>query len=74
MSRFAIKIGNQEFTSKTQALSFYKTILNAYKVGEELNTQDFESLKSLLYCDKRMQGKIPCTKCKSLERLLQRNN
>jgi hypothetical protein len=41
LSRFAIKIGNQEFTSKTQALSFYKTILNAYKVGEELNTQDF---------------------------------
>ena len=51
MSRFAIIIGNKEFTSKTQALAFYKTILNAYKVGEELNAQDWESIKNLVYRD-----------------------
>ncbi|ACZ12922.1 DCL family protein [Sulfurospirillum deleyianum] len=51
MSRFTIKIGNQEFTSKTQALTFYKIILNAYKVGEELNRQDFASVKNLVYRD-----------------------
>ena len=56
MSRFAVTIGKKEFTSKTQALTFYKTILNAYNVGEELNTQDFESLKSLVYRDFENEG------------------
>ena len=49
MSRYELKIGFRKFTSKTQALAFYKAILNTYKVGEKLNVHDFESLRNLIY-------------------------
>ena len=51
MSRFSIRIGSQEFASKTQALLFYKMILNSYQAGEELNEQDYQSIKNLVYRD-----------------------
>lgn len=53
-----IKIGEIEFATKKDALSHYKTILNTYHFGEELNTTDFNFIMDLLETHPRVKEKI----------------
>lgn len=49
-----IKIGEREFRSKKDAISYYKSILNSYDFGESLSDTHFDDLLDLLYfeeCD-----------------------
>lgn len=56
--RESIKIGEKEFATKKNALIFYKTILNAYDFGEELNTKDFNDIMDLLETHPKVKEKI----------------
>ncbi|MBX7225532.1 MAG: DCL family protein [Chitinophagales bacterium] len=56
--RKPIKIGEIEFDTKKDALIYYKTILNAYDLGKELNTTDFNKIMSLLETHPRVKEKI----------------
>ncbi len=51
MSKHAISIGETLFSSKSQALAFYKNILNSYEVDETLSEADFKSVFDLVYRD-----------------------
>ena len=51
MSRYSISIGDKTFDSKSKAIIFYKNILNAYKVGEELSREDRNNIVDLFYMD-----------------------
>lgn len=53
-----IKIGELEFATKKDALTHYKTILNAYDFGEELTKNDFDDLMVLLETHPRVKEKI----------------
>lgn len=46
--RVLIEIGESVFTTKKDALAFYKEILNSYKPGEEINNEDFDLVFNLL--------------------------
>lgn len=56
--RKPIKIGEIEFATKKDALTHYKTILNTYNFGEELNTDDFNEIMNLLETHPRVKEKI----------------
>ncbi len=56
--RKPIKIGETEFATKKDALTHYKTILNAYDFGKELNTNDFNEIMNLLEIHPRVKEKI----------------
>ncbi len=56
--RKPIKIGEIEFANKKDALTHYKTILNAYDFGEELTKNDFNDLMVLLETHPRVKEKI----------------
>ena len=56
--RKPIKIGEIEFATKKDALTYYKTILNAYEFGEELNSNDFNDIMNLLETHPRVKEKI----------------
>ncbi len=53
-----VKIGEIDFATKKDALTHYKTILNKYDFGEELNTSDFKDIMNLLETHPRVRGKI----------------
>lgn len=53
-----IEIGEIEFATKKDALTHYKTILNAYNFGEELTTSDFNDIMNLLETHPRRKEKI----------------
>ncbi|MEA3450901.1 MAG: hypothetical protein U9Q83_03250 [Bacteroidota bacterium] len=42
--RKPIQIGDNKFKSKKDALLHYKTILNSYEIGEELNENRHEKI------------------------------
>ena len=46
--RVTIEIGENIFSTKKEALEFYKEILNSYRVGQELKDEDFELVYNLL--------------------------
>jgi hypothetical protein len=46
-----MKIGNNDFKYKKDALEYYKNILNSYKFGQSLNENDFEDILDLLDYD-----------------------
>ena len=56
--RQPIEIGKLKFTSKKDALLHYKTILNSYEIGEELNENDFNDLFALLETHPKVTEKI----------------
>lgn len=56
--RKPIKVGEIEFATKKDALTHYKTILNAYNLGEELNMNDFNDIMNLLETHPRAKEKI----------------
>ncbi len=56
--RKPFKIGEIEFVTKKEALTHYKTILNAYDFGEELTKNDFNDLMVLLETHPRVKEKI----------------
>lgn len=56
--RKPFKIGEIEFATKKDALTHYKTILNAYDFGEELTKNDFNDLMVLLEIHPRVKEKI----------------
>src|SRR5690606_13098898 len=56
--RKPLKIGEIEFATKKDALTHYKTILNAYDFREELSTNDFDDLMNLLETHPRVKEKI----------------
>jgi hypothetical protein len=56
--RKPIEIGEIEFATKKDALTHYKTILNAYNFGEELTTSDFNDIMNLLETHPRVKEKI----------------
>lgn len=56
--RKPIKIGEIEFATKKDALTHYKTILNSYDFGEELNTDDLNDILSLLETHPKVKEKI----------------
>ena len=49
--RKSIKIGDKEYKSKKDALSYYKNILNSYDFDEILNDDDFDDLLDLIIYD-----------------------
>lgn len=56
--RKPIKIGEIEFSTKKDALTHYKIILNTYEFGEELTTNDFNDIMNLLETHPRVKEKI----------------
>ena len=46
-----LKIGQNEFKFKKDAIAHYKAILNAYDFGQSLNDSDYEAIIDLLYYD-----------------------
>lgn len=46
-----LKIGQNEFKFKKDAIAHYKAILNAYDFGQSLNNSDYEAIIDLLYYD-----------------------
>lgn len=56
--RKPIKIGEIEFATKKEALTHYKTILNSYDFGKELNTNDFNDIIDLLETHPSVKEKI----------------
>lgn len=58
--RTPIEIGENKFSSKKDALEFYKGILNSYEIGESLNSSDFDNLFCLLEIHPRKKEKIGC--------------
>jgi len=46
--RNEIQIGKKRYSSKKEALDFYKRILNSYNYGERLNSNDFNFLLDLI--------------------------
>lgn len=56
--RKPFKIGDNEFTTKKDALTHYKAILNSYGFGEKLNMNDFNDIMDLLENHPRVQDKI----------------
>ncbi len=51
MARHPLTVGARRFASKSEALGFYKAILNAYPAGGRLNTADHASVVDLAYMD-----------------------
>jgi hypothetical protein len=56
--RKPIKIGEIEFATKKDALTHYKTILNSYDFGNELETNDFNDIMNLLEIHPQVKEKI----------------
>ena len=56
--REKIKIGLKEFATKKDALNHYKTILNSYKFGGELDESDFNDIMDLLEKHPEKEKKI----------------
>ena len=56
--RKPIKIGDIEFATKKDALTHYKTILNSYDFGNELETKDFNDVMNLLETHPRVKEKM----------------
>ena len=46
-----LKIGQNEFKFKKDALAYYKAILNSYNFGESLSDSDFQAVADLLEYD-----------------------
>lgn len=53
-----IKIGDKEFKYKKDALLYFKTILNSYDFGEQLNENDTKDVTSLLLENETRKDKI----------------
>lgn len=53
-----IKIGEIEFATKKDALTYYKTILNSYDFGAELDANDFNDVMNLLETHPNVKEKI----------------
>lgn len=51
MSRFSITVGDKTFSSKTEALKFYKKIFDKYSFGESLNNEDAKHIIALAFKD-----------------------
>jgi hypothetical protein len=47
MSKHTMTVADKIFSSKTEALAFYKNILNSYEAGQYLNFLDFQSVTDL---------------------------
>jgi hypothetical protein len=58
--RKPIQIGEYSFKTKTEAIEFYKEILNSYQEGDELNDSDFEMVFNLLKNHPDSERKIGC--------------
>jgi hypothetical protein len=58
--RKPIQIGECTFKTKSEAIEFYKDILNSYQKGEELNNSDFESVFNLIKNHPESDRKIGC--------------
>lgn len=56
--RKIIKIGKLVFESKKDALNHYKSILNSYDFGDELNTNDYNNVIDLLKTHPRAKEKF----------------
>jgi hypothetical protein len=56
--RKPIKIGEIDFAAKKDALIHFKSILNSYDFGEELNTNDFNDIMNLLETHPKVKEKI----------------
>jgi hypothetical protein len=58
--RKPIQIGEYSFKTKTEAIEFYKEIINSYQEGDELNNSDFEMVVNLLKNHPDSERKIGC--------------
>lgn len=56
--RKIIEIGEKEFSTKKDALHYFKTILNSYEFGETLNQDDLKDILALLETHPRVKEKI----------------
>lgn len=56
----SLTIGENKFSSKKNALEFYRTILNSYDKNEKLNSSDFDNVYALLETHPRKNEKIGC--------------
>lgn len=55
-----LNIGENKFSSKKDALEFYRIILNSYAKDEKLNSTDFDNVYALLEIHPRKIEKIGC--------------
>ena len=55
-----IIIGKHSFSSKKDAIEFYRKILNSYEKNERLNSADFDNVYSILKIHPRKAEKIGC--------------
>jgi hypothetical protein len=55
-----IQIGEHSFKTKSEAIKFYKDILNSYQEGDELINSDFEMVFNLLKNHPDSERKIGC--------------
>lgn len=55
-----LNIGENKFSSKKEALQFYRTILGYYDNNEKLNSSDFDNVYSLLETHPKKNEKIGC--------------
>lgn len=58
--RKPLNIGENKFSSKKDALEFYRTILNSYDKDEKLNSTDFDNVFALLEIHPQKTEKIGC--------------
>lgn len=56
--RHSITIGDQEFSSKKDALGYFKNILHRYNIGDNVDKNDFNDLLALLESHPRVVQKI----------------
>ena len=56
--RHSIEIGERKFKSKKEALIYYKTILNSYEFGQQLDHNDFSDILALLALHPKVEEKI----------------
>ena len=56
--RKKIELGENEFATKKDALNHFKTILNSYEFGENLNKKDLNDILSLLETHPKVKEKI----------------
>lgn len=60
MERNTFIISGKKFNSKKDAITFYRKILNSYRVNSELSNKDFKLVYSLLQNHPRAKEKIGC--------------
>ena len=58
MPKKSVALGEMQFTSKSEAKTYFTKILNKYPLGTELSDREFDDVMSLLLCHPRVNEKV----------------